>query len=143
MSKYWMMKYRNAIFIIWFERSNKSFIWKWYALFINKFVFNRLKKKFQKSNVNFESRSKMMIFDIFQLINKKRFITTLIQFSTKKIVFSTMNCNWRDVLSIKINMTSLSFAFDKIKMKFMIMMWKNNDENDMKINSSYDLCRFV
>ena len=54
-----------------------------------------------------------------------------------------MNCNWREILSMKINIVSLSFIFDRVKMKFMIMIWNENDENDIEINSSYDLWRFV
>ena len=135
-----IMTNRKTIFNVWFVFSNWSFVWKWYVVTNKKHTSKKRNISIQKSNMNFRSRSKIIVFDTFQSTIFNRFNKFFFHWIVDQIIFF-MTTIFR-LLNLHVtNMTTSKSSrnLNKIKMKSIINVWKNINDVNIDCKTSYDL----
>lgn len=108
---------------------------------INKIVSNLLNIVVQKSKTNFEFLFKIMFLNKFQLIHNKQFNKTFVYSNVFYVDFSKIKITRLKILHILVKM--MCIFFNKVTMKFRIMIRNEIVDNLININSLYVTCFLI
>ena len=136
-----IMKNLSAISIVWFDLSDSSSVWEWYAVESSMIVLRRLNIVIQNSDRNLRSRSDIISSDISQSNTSKRFISASAHWVVDQIISSDMIVSRFDVLHVTVRTKFVTS--ERVTMKFMISFLNDNVETRIEIDFSYEKCFFV